>query len=136
MVVGMEPSDKELETILSELSAREPIFHRPEFGTTREDFEAMMAPEFWETGASGRQYSRNFVLDTLEKRHAHPQEDLWQTSEFRCQRIAPDLYLLTYTLLQDGVRLTRRATIWRRTAEGWQIVYHQGTMVAEPGVTE
>jgi hypothetical protein len=37
---------------------------------------------------------------------------------------------LTYTLHQ-GARITRRSTIWRRTGEGWKIVYHQGTMVEE-----
>lgn len=26
-------------------------------------------------------------------------------------------------------RVTCLTTIWRRTAEGWQIVYHQGTIV-------
>jgi hypothetical protein len=39
--------------------------------------------------------------------------------------------LLTYTLLQNKQRLTRRATIWQRTAEGWKIVYHQGTIVQD-----
>lgn len=33
---------------------RDPLAHRPEFGTTRADFEAMTAPDFWETGASAR----------------------------------------------------------------------------------
>jgi hypothetical protein len=26
---------------------------------------------------------------------------------------------------------TRRATLWRQTAHGWKIVYHQGTVVAD-----
>ena len=42
------------------------------------------------------------------------------------------IFSLTYTLIQ-GARVTRRATIWRRTAEGWKIVYHQGTVVEENG---
>lgn len=117
-----------LASVLQELAAREPVFHRPEFGTTRADFEAMMHLEFWETGASGRRYSRAFVLDELEKRFSSPQEDIWETSEFCCRELAPDLYLLTYTLLQDRTRKTRRTTIWQRTAEGWKIVYHQGTI--------
>ena len=117
--------------VLKQLVAREPVFHRPEFGTTRADFDAMMAPEFWETGASGKRYNREEVLDVLQNRHAPPHADKWETSEFRCQSLANDLYLLTYTLLQNGVRLTRRATIWRRTEAGWKIVYHQGTMVED-----
>jgi hypothetical protein len=119
-----------LQTVLAELSAREPIFHRPEFGTTRADFERMTAEDFWETGASGRRYSRAFVLDELEKRFAAPHDDLWETSDFHCRQLSEDTYLLTYTLLQDRVRLTRRATIWRKSADGWKILYHQGTVVA------
>lgn len=117
--------------ILSELSSREPIFHRPEFGTTRAEFEAMTAGSFWETGASGRRYSRQFVLDSLEERFSAPHTDVWETSEFQCQRLAQDVYLLTYTLIQDKTRVTRRATIWQKSAEGWKIVYHQGTIVQE-----
>ena len=45
------------------------------------------------------------------------------------RKLAGDLYLLTYTLLQDHVRKTRRSTIWQRTASGWKIVFHQGTLV-------
>jgi hypothetical protein len=123
--------DAELADVLSELAAREPIFHRPEFGTSRADFEKMTEPEFWEVGASGRRYSREVVLDELEKRHAMPHADVWETSDFRCQRLGEGVYLLTYTLLQAGVRLTRRSTIWRKTDEGWKIVFHQGTIVQD-----
>lgn len=119
----------ELVEILAELSKREPIFHRPEFGTTRADFEEMTVPDYWEIGASGRRYSRHFVLDTLEARHSAPRSDVWETSDFHCRRLSPDTYLLTYTLLQDNTRLTRRSTIWRSTADGWKIVFHQGTLV-------
>src|SRR5579862_4579026 len=101
--------------ILAELSAREPIFHRPEFGTTRADFEKMTVDDFWEVGASGRCYSRAFVLDELEKRHAVPHADIWEITNLQCRGLAPDVYLVTYTLLQHGERLTRRSTIWQRT---------------------
>jgi hypothetical protein len=90
----------------------------------------MTAETFWEVGASGRRYSREYVLAELERRRAHPTEEVWQTRDFHCLEIAADNYLLTYTLLQ-GERVTRRATIWRRTPKGWKIVYHQGTLVAD-----
>jgi hypothetical protein len=130
----MEPTlttDPELVEILAELASREPIFHRPEFGTTRADFERMTADDFWEVGASGRRYSRAYVLDELERRHAAPHADVWETRDFHCRRLADDVYLVTYTLLQDNQRLTRRSTIWQRAAEGWKILYHQGTIVED-----
>jgi hypothetical protein len=128
----MEPkraTDPKLAGVLEELVRREPIFHRPELGTSRSHFENMTEPDFWETGASGQRYSREHVLDLLEKRHAAPHDDPWQTSDFHCRELGPDTYLLTYTLAQ-GPRVTRRATIWRRHGAAWKIVYHQGTVVA------
>ncbi len=117
--------------ILAELSSREPIFHRPELGKSRADFEKMTTDDFWEVGASGRCYSRAFVLDELEKRYSAPHADTWETKDFRCRRLAPEVYLLTYILLQDGERRTRRSTIWERNSEGWKIIYHQGTIIQD-----
>ena len=128
----MEPhlvTDPTLMPVLNELMAREPIFHRAELGTTRQDFEDMMDPDFWEVGASGCRYSREYVLDTLEQRYANPTSDLWETKDFYCVAIAPNNYLLTYTLIQ-GARITRRSTLWRSSVLGWKIIYHQGTVVA------
>jgi hypothetical protein len=117
--------------VLEELKQREPIFHHPEFGTTRADYENMMDSDFWEVGASGRRYSREFVLDTRENRAPDPDESKWLTRDFQCREIAADNYLITYTLAQ-GARITRRATLWRRAAAGWKILYHQGTIVEPP----
>jgi hypothetical protein len=124
-------TDPALRDVLEELKAREPIFHRAEFGRTRADFEKMTVPDFWETGASGRRYNREYVLSELEKRYAEEYEDVWEASGFHCRRLSEDMYLLTYTLLQNKERLTRRATIWQNTPTGWKIVYHQGTIVQD-----
>ena len=127
----MEPNlvtDPRLLGVLRELIQREPIFHQPEFGTTRADFESMTEETFWEVGASGRRYSRQYVLDELEKRYANQTADTWETRDFHCLELAVDIYLLTYTLI-EGARVTRRSTIWRQTGQGWKIAYHQGTVV-------
>ncbi len=129
----MEPcldTDPALLDVLEELQRLEPIFHRPERGTRREDFERMTEPDFWEIGASGQRYSRSYVLGVLDARRGHIGEAFWQTRDVRCQEIAPDTFLLTYTLVESN-RTTRRATLWRRTPDGWKIVYHQGTVVAD-----
>lgn len=131
----MEPTlvtDPRLVAVLEDLIAREPIFHRPEHGTTRRDFEEMTDPDFWEVGASGRRYSRQHVIDTLVKRHSAPHEDIWEAKGFHCAELAKDVYLLTYTLVQDRTRVTRRTTVWRKTHGGWKIAYHQGTIVENP----
>lgn len=131
----MEPNlttNPKLVNILEELIKREPIFHHPEFGTSRSDFENMTADCFWEVGASGRQYSREYIINVLVERYSNPTyEDIWETKDFHCLEIAPDNYLITYTLIQNTTRITRRSTIWRRSNNEWKIVYHQGTIVQE-----
>ena len=92
-------TDDSLLGVFDELKRREPIFHRPELGTSRADFEAMTDPDFWEIGASGRRYSRDHVLEVLDQRFGSPYEDPWETSDFQCRQLATDVYLLTYTLL-------------------------------------
>lgn len=123
-------TDPALLPVLEELRRREPIFHTAEFGSTRADFEKSTAPDYWEAGASGRRYSREFILDELEK---HPPVDAasagWRTYDHALRRLGPDTYLITYTLRQLE-RITRRATIWQRTCDGWRILYHQGTIVS------
>jgi hypothetical protein len=128
-------TESELLDLLGELKCREPIFHHPELGNTREDFDRMTDPGFWETGASGRRYSREYVWSILEQRYASdPSDQLdqgWHTSEFQLREIAPATYLLTYTLQQDTT-LTRRATIWQRRERDWTVLYRQGTLVSDP----
>jgi hypothetical protein len=114
--------------VFEELLAREPIFHHPEFGTLRSDYERMTDDGFWEVGASGRIYDRRDVIDILVKRYAEPFEDVFRLEGCQCRRLSIDIWLFTYTLHQ-GDRVSRRATIWQRSCDDWKIVYHQGTLV-------
>ncbi len=120
--VGLEP-------VLEELRRREPIFHTKEFGMTAAERERVVAPEYWEVGASGRRYSREFIVRGLEET---PPVDAasagWRCWDFGLRRMGQETYLLTYTLAQ-GERVTRRATVWEETPAGWRILYHQGTIV-------
>lgn len=131
-------TDVECLEVLNELISREPLFHHPEFGTTREDFENMTDLAFWEVGASGRRYSREYTLAEVVKRYENPQylgihsppENAWETKDFHCREISSNTYLLTYTLVQED-RVTRRSTLWQRIGNDWKILYHQGTTVRE-----
>jgi hypothetical protein len=120
----------ELVPVLKELIHLEPLYHAAFRDATPQRFEELVAPEFWEVGASGRRYSREFVLNLLKSRQRDPSEDDWKTSGFHVSEVAPDIYLLTYTLQQPG-RITRRMTLWRRVGGKWKAVYHQGTVVQE-----
>ena len=122
-------TDESLLPVLAELEAQEPIFHRPTSASSLDDLRNLMAPGYWEVGASGRRYSRAFIASHLAENPPIDAEAAgWQTSDIACRQLAADTFLLTYTLDQ-GTRKTRRATLWQRSPTGWQILYHQGTPV-------
>ena len=123
-------TDPALAPILDELRALEPIFHTANFGTTAADFERRTDPTYWEVGASGRRYSRDFILQMLaENPPVDSEAARWRTSGQALRRLSTDTYLLTYSLRQ-GDRLTRRSTIWQSAPTGWIILFHQGTVVS------
>jgi hypothetical protein len=135
--IQMEPelvTEEHLLGVLQDLMKREPLFHRRELVNSRDAFERETAEDFWETGASGRRYSREFVWATLKERYESSDKDefeveLWETRDFYLREIAPRTYLLTYTLWGQGDRLTRRLTVWQGSVEdGWKVLYHQGTI--------
>ncbi len=117
--------------LLEELKNREPIFHHPnQFGRTRQDILDQMCDEFWEVGASGNVYTKQDVIQTLLARYSDPSyQDIWEAKDFELTQITPDNYLLTYVLIQNKTRITRRSTIWRKVKDAWKILYHQGTIV-------
>jgi hypothetical protein len=123
-------TEPDLRPLLDELRPFEPIFHTPAFGMTPADFERRTDPTYWEVGASGRRYSRDFILQALAD---SPPVDAatarWRASGHALRRLGPDTYLLTYSLRQSE-RLTRRSTIWQSTPTGWVILFHQGTVVS------
>ncbi len=118
--------------VLEELTTREPIFHHPDkFGKTKQDIENQMCDEFWEVGASGNVYTKQDVIESLHDRYSDPNyQDIWEAKDFELTQIALDNYLLTYILIQDKSRVTRRSTIWRKVNGQWKILYHQGTIIS------
>jgi hypothetical protein len=128
-------TDLELLPVLQALLVREPLFHRRELVGGRSDFERETDPGFWEVGASGRRYSREFVWSTLVARYAADPvdtytRDRWRITDEQVRQVAADVFLLTYTLI-SGDAVTRRVTLWRGgLTSGWQALFHQGTIVS------
>lgn len=118
--------------ILTELKRREPIFHYPEhFGFTKKDIIKQMYPDFWEVGASGKVYTKKDVIEILLERYNDPNyRETFEAKDFLLTKISKNNYLITYTLIQEKTRYTKRATIWRKVKNNWQILYHQGTIIS------
>jgi hypothetical protein len=128
----MEPEltlESGLVPLLDELKDLEDRYHAAFPDATLADFDRLVAPDFWETGATGRRYSRAFARQVLEQRPGRPDPATWLTDDHHLQRIGADTWLLSYRLRQPG-RVTRRMTLWRQDGARWQAVYHQGTVVS------
>jgi hypothetical protein len=119
----------ELNELVSLLRQLEPIFHAACPDATEADFERLVAPDFWEVGASGKIYDRAFALRVLKNRQTTPLAELWQASDYAVRQVGEHVFLLTYTLTQPN-RVTRRMTVWSHAESGWQALYHQGTVVS------
>jgi hypothetical protein len=127
----MEPDltlDLSLRPLLDELRALEDSYHAACASASPEAFDRLVAPDFWEIGASGRRMSRAFARQVLAQRPGTPEPSMWQTDEHHLQAVGEGMWLLTYRLMQPG-RTTRRMTLWRREGQAWQAVFHQGTPV-------
>ena len=130
-----------LEDVEKYILSREPIFHHREFTNCREDVEKETTEDYFEISASGCDYSREFVLDYLEKRYKENStddmvKDNWQVKDFKIKKIADELYLVNYTLYGQG-RVTKRGEIWKGSlTNGLKIMYHQGTIVNQDKVNK
>jgi hypothetical protein len=93
-----------------------------------EQVEALLHPDFFEFGASGRRWDRREMVAALAQ---EPDAEPAVASELTGIRLADGIVLVTY-VSQRGQRRCLRSSIWRKTTAGWQVYFHQGTMIA-PG---
>ena len=87
--------------------------------------DALLDPEFVEFGASGRRWQRGEIVAALA---ADPDYAAPMVLDLAGVSLAGGVVLVTYTS-DDGMRRCRRSSIWRRTTDGWRILFHQGTLV-------
>lgn len=122
------PTDPDVVPVLLELQAREPLLHRltrrPEGG----DPYAYLAADFIAVGPTGRRLDRDAVVGVLSRRREAREHQTWQADDFHCRALGEDTFLVTYELRRGG-RTSQRMTLWRRAAQGWEAVHHQGTAV-------
>ena len=82
--------------------------------------DRLIADEFIEFGSSGQVYEKQDVI-AAALAHPHVTSTL---AEFQVLPVTPDVALATYRTAQSV-----RTSLWRREANGWRIVFHQGTPV-------
>lgn len=96
----------------------------------------LIAPDFQEIGASGAYFGRDHLLERL------PTEQDWHATvqDFELRELAPGLCQLIFRAFithdhDDTGVYSLRSSLWQARADGWQVVFHQGTPVAPFDVT-
>jgi hypothetical protein len=91
-------------------------------GTHRATLESLLHPDFWLVDASGATHTREEALHSLMGSARLP----FEPTDAASRELASGLYQLSYALTRGDV-VTRRSSLWRRTASGWQLLFHQAT---------
>lgn len=124
-----------MNTLLPTLQALETELHHPGVPCTRQRLDHLLHPDFNEVGRSGAAYSRETVLGYLAGVTTPPAV---VSDGFDVAELVPGVAVLTYRSVALGghpsepALYTLRASVWQRTAVGWQLRYHQGTPAAQP----
>ncbi len=121
-----EPTPSPLEV----LTRLERQLHRPDVRSDPRALGERLHPAFREFGCSGRTYTRD---DVLAEFAAAPPAYAVVSQDYAVEALGPDLALLTYRTahVAAGGGLERhvwRSSLWQRTAAGWQLRFHQGTL--------
>lgn len=87
---------------------------------------ALLHPDFYEFGSSGRLWDRASVLTELTLLAQQGSRPV-TASRMKGVQLAPDLVHLTFDTEGDNGRRVHRSSLWRRTQDGWRLYFHQGT---------
>ncbi|MCE1189520.1 MAG: DUF4440 domain-containing protein [Ignavibacteria bacterium] len=89
----------------------------------------LLDDEFIEFGSSGTIYSKADIIRLLTSSPAQHGEFL----NFTVTRLSDDTVLARYEyrkMGKDGIQSrSLRSSIWRRSPQGWCILFHQGTLL-------
>ena len=125
--MGHDPHANDVQLVIdNELRLLDPHMRR-----SADEAEKLLHPEFFEFGASGRRWDRLETVAALRVEDLPGEMDRAVVSDIDAARLADDVVLITYVTQQAG-RCARRASVWRRTAMGWCIYFHQATPVPVP----
>ena len=99
----------------------------PSVRRSKAQIDSLLADDFFEFGSSGRIWSREDVLKDFPTQKS---SGSFVIGDFEVRRLGEDTVLATYTLVVEGsASVSLRSSIWKKTGERWQVIFHQGTRV-------
>ncbi|WP_295570079.1 DUF4440 domain-containing protein [Stenotrophomonas maltophilia] len=120
-----QPADAAL---AAELEALERALHAPQVRTDRERLAALLDEEFSEIGSSGQCHGRAAALAEIPLERAQVRIE---SDQYAVRLVADGLvqvrYRSRYHVDGQAQRWVLRSSLWRRHAQGWRMLFHQGT---------
>jgi hypothetical protein len=112
---------------IAEAAAAERESLSPECRADAARLGRLLAPDFHEFGASGREYGYEGTAEMVAAGTAGDDEPII-VENMRGWLLADGLVMVKYTSEHHG-RRAHRTSLWRRTETGhWQVFHHQGTL--------
>jgi len=100
----------------------------PEVRASPDRVLELLDPDWTEIGASGRRWDVTSVLTVMSSGSVSVESPV-KVSEMSGVVLAPGVVHLTYFADNQG-RRAWRSSLWRLTATGWRMYFHQGTLTA------
>jgi hypothetical protein len=120
----------------AELLALEQALLDPEVRRSGERVGALLADEFVEFASSGVAYDKARILEVLQDEALADDPVTRTLAHFEVVPLGGDVALTRYRLLRrrsthEKPTQSMRSSLWHRRDGRWQMVFHQGTLVAE-----
>jgi glyoxylase I family protein len=118
---------EDLDTLLLKL---ERALHLREVRASAAQLEELLDDGFRELGISGTEWTRPAIIEALHD-EAFSERAI---SDFRVQRMAPDIALVTYRAHRAAIpgrpeADSLRSSLWRLRRGRWRMTFHQGTPI-------
>jgi ribonuclease HI len=120
---AMDPHERPADGLRDELLRLELALAQRREADLPGGYAGVIGPAFRETGASGRSWTRDEILEALAR--AAPSDVT--IDAFEIETLAPGVVLATYRTV--GIRSARRASVWVLDGDRWRVRYHQGTLL-------
>jgi hypothetical protein len=117
--------------LLAHLKSLEVHLHQTDAWSNPAGIPETLHARFVEFGSSGATYTRTQIIKALGSPSTGPAVRIW-SQDYRLHLQESGLALLLYHSAHIGyddrlVRHTLRSSLWQNTAEGWKMLFHQGT---------
>ena len=94
-----------------------------------EEISPLFTDDYIEFGSSGKIYNKK---DTIEALQEEPSLQI-SAYNFKVNLLVPETALVTYTAVKkdktNNEIASLRSSVWKKTNERWQIVFHQGSKI-------